>query len=90
MDSNLKIHTSSETARRVEFTLPCAEENNTVDWKTMRIHVSRVKTKAEQLTDDLLGKLPPNESFTFPNDPPPSDIQMKLGKLGKLNTVFIR
>ena len=56
----------------------------------MRINVSIENTKSEQLIDDLLGKLPPNEWFTFPNDPPPSDIQTKLGKLGKLNTVFIR
>ena len=56
----------------------------------MRSNVSRAKTKSEQLTDNLLGELPPNESFAFPNDPPLSDIQMKLGKLGKLNTVFIR
>ena len=60
------------------------------DSKTMRSNVSRAKTKADQLTDDLLGKFPPNKSFTILNDPPPSDIQMKLGKVGKLNNVFIR
>ena len=56
----------------------------------MRSNVSIAKTTTEQLIDDLLSKLPPNESFTFPNDSPPSDIQIKLGKLGKLYTVLIR
>ena len=56
----------------------------------MRSNISRAKTKSDQLTDDLLGKFTQNESFTFPNDPPLSDIPTKLGKLGKLNTVFIK